>query len=144
MNYTDPLYTAGMTEHQRAWFYAEYEQARRDEVIGVLLAVFLGSFGLHHFYLRRNGLGVLYLLLSWTGIPGIVGFVEAFFMPSRVRAYNALQANYIAGQIRASSAFGTQPPVVAGATCPACGSAVNAGAGFCPRCGAAIAGQPAV
>lgn len=37
MNYTDPLYTAAMSEHQRAWFYAEYEQARRDEVVGVLL-----------------------------------------------------------------------------------------------------------
>ncbi len=81
LNYTDPLYTAGMTEHQRAWFYAEYEQARRDEVVGVLLAVFLGNFGLHHFYLRRTGLGVLYLLFSWTGIPAILGFIEAFFMP---------------------------------------------------------------
>lgn len=136
MNYTDPIYTAGMTEHQRAWFYAEYEQARRDEVVGVLLAIFLGNFGLHHFYLRRNGLGILYLLLSWTGIPAILGFVEAFFMPGRVRTYNAMQATYIAGQIRASIAFGYQPPTAAGLSCPACGAALNASAGFCPRCGA--------
>ncbi|RZU41567.1 TM2 domain-containing membrane protein YozV [Edaphobacter modestus] len=143
MNYTDPLYTAGMTEHQRAWFYAEYEQARRDEVVGVLLAVFLGNFGLHHFYLRRTGLGVLYLLFSWTGIPAILGFIEAFFMPRRVRIYNAMQASYIAGQIRASSAFGYQPAVVSSAACPACGAALTTGAGFCPRCGAATTGQPA-
>jgi len=130
-----------MTEHQRAWFYAEYEQARRDEVVGVLLAIFLGNFGLHHFYLRRNGLGILYLVFSWTGIPALLGFVEAFFMPGRVRTYNAMQATYIAGQIRASSAFGYQPSAP-GIVCPACGAAITAGAGYCPHCGAAIAGQP--
>lgn len=137
LNYTDPLYTAAMTEHQRAWFYAEYEQARRDEVVGVLLAIFLGNFGIHHFYLRRNGLGILYLLFSWTGIPAILGFIEAFFMPGRVRAYNAMQAAFIADQIRASDASGYQPPVAAGLTCPSCGAALAVGAGFCPRCGTA-------
>ncbi|QNI38724.1 NINE protein [Edaphobacter sp. 4G125] len=129
-----------MTDHQRAWFYAEYEQARRDEVIGVLLAIFLGSFGLHHFYLRRNGIGVLYLLFSWTGIPAILGFIEAFFMPGRVRAYNAIQANYIAGQIRATSPTGA--PLAASRTnivCPACGNPLAASAGFCSRCGARTA-----
>jgi len=136
--YSDPIYTTGMTEHQRAWFYAEYEQARRDEVVGVLLAVFLGNFGLHHFYLRRTGLGVLYLLFSWTGIPAILGLIEAFFMPGRVRHYNAMQASYIAGQIRSSSAFEFHPAAT-GAVCPSCGSPLTAGAGFCPRCGTSIA-----
>lgn len=144
MNYVDPIYTAGMTDHQRAWFYAEYEQARRDEVVGVLLALFLGSFGLHHFYLRRNGLGILYLLLSWTGIPAILGFIEAFFMPGRVRAANAIQANYISGQIRASDMAGPQTSSRPPATCSSCGAALTAGAGFCPRCGIrTAAGQAA-
>lgn len=143
MNYNDPLYTAGMTEYQRAWFYAEYEQARRDEVVGVLLALFLGSFGLHHFYLRRNGLGLLYLLFSWTGIPAIIGFIEAFLMPGRVRAYNAMQANYIAEQIRVHSAFGPQPIAALNSVCSSCGAALSAGAGFCPNCGAAVTTQSA-
>ncbi len=128
-----------MTEHQRAWFYAEYEQARRDEVVGVLLAIFLGSFGLHHFYLRRNGIGVLYLLFSWTGIPALVSLVEAFLMPGRVRAYNAQQASYIAGQIRANSILGAQPIAAFSGMCAACGVAISPGAGFCPHCGAAVA-----
>lgn len=140
MNYTDPLYTAGMTEHQRAWFYAEYEQARREEVIGVLLALFLGSFGLHHFYLHRNGLGILYLVFSWTGIPALLGFIEAFLMPGRVRAYNAMQATYIASQIRASGVPVSQAPAL---TCASCGNPLSSGAGFCPRCGAAAAPHPA-
>jgi len=41
-----------------------------------LLAIFLGSFGVHKFYLGKSGQGVLYLLFCWTGIPGIIGIVE--------------------------------------------------------------------
>jgi hypothetical protein len=67
MQLADPIYTHGMTDHQRAWFYAEYERARKDEVIAVLLAIFLGGFGVHHFYLRRNGLGILYLVVQVMG-----------------------------------------------------------------------------
>ena len=144
VTFVDPLYTAGMTDHQRAWFYAEYQHARRDEVVGVLLAIFLGTFGIHHFYLRRNGLGLLYLLFSWTGIPAILGFIEAFFMPSRVRRYNAAQAAYISGQIRATSPFAYQPSAPS-TPCPACGGPIETGAVFCPHCGIAIAPiQPAI
>ena len=134
---TDPIYTANMTPHQRSWFHAEFEQARRDEVIGVLLALFLGSFGIHHFYLRRNGLGILYLVFSWTGIPAILGFIEAFFMPGRVRAYNAQQASYIAGQIlgRQAQFYASTAPSM---PCPACGGAFTPDAAFCPHCGAAF------
>ncbi|WP_424170807.1 NINE protein, partial [Terracidiphilus sp.] len=38
-------------------FYQQYQATRRDEVVGVLLALFLGGFGAHHFYLGRIGLG---------------------------------------------------------------------------------------
>lgn len=139
MPITDPIYTAAMTPHQRAWFYAEYDQASRDEVVGVLLALFLGSFGLHHFYLRRNGLGVLYLVFSWTGIPAILGFIEAFLMPGRVRRYNAEQASYIAGQILAGASTLYPPAGAPEVACASCGGTVTAGAAFCPHCGAVIA-----
>lgn len=80
----------------QAIFYQQYEAARRDEIVGILLALFLGTFGIHHFYLRRTGLGILYCCLFWTGIPSILGFIECFFMPGRVREYNAMQAAAIA------------------------------------------------
>jgi TM2 domain-containing membrane protein YozV len=80
----------------QAMFYEQYESVRRDEVVGILLALFLGSFGIHHFYLRRTGLGILYLCFFWSGIPAILGFIECFFMPGRVREFNAIQAAGIA------------------------------------------------
>ena len=80
-------------------FQMQYESVRRDEVVGVLLALFLGCFGVHHFYLGRVGLGILYLCFCWTGIPAILGLIECFFMPGRVRAYNAVQAAGLAAAL---------------------------------------------
>jgi len=129
----DPIYTANMNDQQRAWFYAEYERARKDAVIGVLLAIFLGDFGVHHFYLRRDRIGVLYLLFFWTGLPAIVGLFEAFVMPSRVRRYNAMQAMYISTQILGA---GTAPPTIA--RCHACDNTIDPTAIFCNHCGSAV------
>ena len=83
----------------QAIFYQQYELVRRDEVVGILLALFLGGFGIHHFYLRRTGLGILYCCLSWTPIPWVLGFIECFFMPGRVREFNAIQAAGIAAAL---------------------------------------------
>jgi TM2 domain-containing membrane protein YozV len=135
----DPIYTANMNDQQRAWFYAEYERARKDEVVGLLFALLLGTFGIHHFYLRRDGLGVLYLIFFWTGIPAILGFIECFFMPGRVRQYNAMQAIYISSQILGApvqSFASAHPP--AATHCNACGNIIDPTAVFCNHCGAAI------
>ena len=48
----------------------------RNKVVAALLAIFLGSFGLHKFYLGRIGWGIVYLVFCWTAIPGIIGFIE--------------------------------------------------------------------
>ncbi len=144
------LYTANMNDQQRRWFFAEYQNARKEEVVGVLLALFLGGFGIHHFYLNRNGLGILYLLFSWTGIPTILGFIECFLMPRRVAQYNAAQAAYIASGIFASSpapvpgSAAAPPPAAASSTslaahrCAACGQPADPAASFCHYCGAAL------
>ncbi len=153
MQITDSIYTANMTEQQRAWFYAEYERARKDEVVGVLLALFLGGIGIHHFYLRRNTAGIIYLLFSWTGIPMVIAWVECFFMPNRVRQYNVAQAIYISNRILGTAApqataSPNAPATFATTHCPACNSAVESAAVYCTHCGAAIthtslASQPA-
>ena len=47
-----------------------------SKVVLLLITFFLGGLGAHKFYLKKYGLGVLYLLFFWTGIPGMIAFVE--------------------------------------------------------------------
>jgi TM2 domain-containing membrane protein YozV len=139
----------------QAIFYQQYETVRRDEVVGILLALFLGVFGIHHFYLRRTGLGILYCCFFWSGIPAILGVIECFFMPGRVREYNAIQAAAIAATLGIAVPLWGQPPnaimslpppVVApqqGAgnsfmACPRCQHSNAPAARFCTGCGAAL------
>ncbi len=132
------------SDQQRATFYYQMAAAQKDEVLGVLLAVFLGSFGLHHFYLRRNGMGILYLLFFWSGIPGLLGVIEAFFMPGRVRRYNAEQAGSIAASLgppgagHGGVALGGVAAVALTPTCAACGAVAASGAKYCAKCGSAV------
>jgi TM2 domain-containing membrane protein YozV len=134
----------------QAIFYQQYAAVRRDEVVGILLALFLGGFGIHHFYLRRTGLGILYLCFSWTPIPWVLGFIECFFMPGRVREFNAIQAAGIAAMLGIATPGWGQPvnvtvnmptPAQSGTlvACGRCGLTNAAGARFCSGCGAALA-----
>ena len=72
-----------LTEQQRPLFVQEMGRYRKDEVIGVLLAVLLGWFGAHQFYLKRNGLGILYACFCWTLIPAIAGLVPSIGSTTR-------------------------------------------------------------
>jgi TM2 domain-containing membrane protein YozV len=141
----------------QAVFYQQYEHVRRDEVVGILLALFLGGFGIHHFYLRRTGLGILYACFCWTPFPWVMGFIECFFMPGRVREFNAIQAAGIAAALGITMPAYGQPinvtvnvPSGAGApatsetaiaqsgtllACGKCGKTNPAGAKFCSGCG---------
>lgn len=138
----------------QAIFYQQFQAVRRDEIIGILLALFLGTFGVHHFYLRRTGLGILYCCFFWSGIPAILGFIECFFMPARVREFNAIQAAAIAATLGIpipiwnpaavpSGAMPAQPqqfvhpaPIVV--ACPNCQKTNPPGARFCTGCGSAL------
>lgn len=157
--------TATAYPNAQAIFYQQYESVRRDEVVGILLALFLGTFGIHHFYLRRTGLGVLYCCFFWTGIPSLLGFLECFFMPGRVREFNAIQAAGIAAALGMSVPMGwpinvtvnmppgmqpapapaatsfTQPGMTQPGTllaCKHCQRTNPPGARFCAGCGTAL------
>lgn len=49
---------------------------RKSRVAAILLAFFLGGFGIHKFYLGRIAAGVLYLMFFWTFVPAFVALVE--------------------------------------------------------------------
>ena len=48
----------------------------KSKTVAGLLALFLGSFGIHKFYLGRIGWGIAYLLFCWTLIPGVIALIE--------------------------------------------------------------------
>lgn len=48
----------------------------KSKIAAGILAILLGGFGVHKFYLGKIGLGILYLIFCWTYIPAIVGFIE--------------------------------------------------------------------
>ncbi|MBU6428630.1 MAG: TM2 domain-containing protein [Cyanobacteria bacterium REEB65] len=47
-----------------------------DRKTAALLAILLGDFGIHKFYLGKNRQGLLYLILCWTFVPGVVSLFE--------------------------------------------------------------------
>ena len=52
----------------------------RSRLVAALLALFLGGFGIHKFYLGRVGWGIVYLLFCWTFLPAVVGFIEGILL----------------------------------------------------------------
>jgi hypothetical protein len=91
---------ADMTDQQRMLFQQRMGDVRKDPTTGVLLAIFLGWLGVHHFWMGNTLAGVLYLVFSWTLIPALVSLIEAFFMAGRVRLFNMGRARKIADQIK--------------------------------------------
>ncbi|WHY85705.1 TM2 domain-containing protein [Neobacillus novalis] len=48
----------------------------KSKVAAGLFGILLGSLGIHKFYLGKIGMGIVYILFSWTGIPGLIGLIE--------------------------------------------------------------------
>jgi len=46
----------------------------------IVLALFLGGFGGHKFYLGQTGMGVLYLVFFWTLIPACAAVIELILL----------------------------------------------------------------
>ena len=65
----------------------------RSKVAAGLLAIFLGGFGIHRFYLGQWW-GLFYLLFFWTAIPGLIAFIEGIvFLASSDHNWNEKYGN---------------------------------------------------
>ena len=52
----------------------------KSKMAAGLLGIFLGSFGVHKFYLGKTKQGLLYILFSWTRVPVILGWIDAIII----------------------------------------------------------------
>jgi TM2 domain-containing membrane protein YozV len=58
-------------------------QEPKSRPIAIFLALLLGWIGIHRFYVGPVSWGVLYLIFFWTGIPGILAWLEAIYWLTR-------------------------------------------------------------
>ena len=52
----------------------------KSRIAAGFMAFFLGSFGIHHFYLENAETGLTCLLFCWTGIPTICGLIDSIIL----------------------------------------------------------------
>ncbi len=71
----------------------------KDKTLAGLLALILGSLGIHRFYLGQTKLGILYIILLFTGISAILGLIDAVLFLTMNQEdfddkYNTKEASY--------------------------------------------------
>lgn len=68
MDFDDIKLQERLTEKQLTIFHAEMARQHRSLTVGYLLLVFLGTLGLHKFYIGRIWVGIVYALLFVFGL----------------------------------------------------------------------------
>ncbi len=71
----------------------------KDKTLAGLLALILGSLGIHRFYLGQTKLGILYIILLFTGVSAILGLIDAVMFLTMNQEdfddkYNTREASY--------------------------------------------------
>ena len=59
----------------------------KSKGLALVLCFFLGYLGIHQFYLGNPIRGILYLIFSWTCIPGIIAIFDFFLLICMSEAY---------------------------------------------------------
>lgn len=98
----------------------------KSKTTAALLALFLGGFGMHKFYLGKPFAGFIYLIFFWTFIPAIIGFFEAILLFAMSDE-----------KFQASVAGGADTHV----KCPDCRELVLKDARVCKHCGCKLIPQ---
>ena len=57
-------------------FNPKIKSNMKSKTTATVLCFFLGSIGVHRFYLGQSGLGFLYLIFSWTFVPAVIAVID--------------------------------------------------------------------
>ena len=67
----------------------------KSRVTAGVLAILLGGFGAHKFYIGKIGMGVLYLIFFWTLIPTIIGIIEGIIYLTSTKTDEEFTSKYV-------------------------------------------------
>ena len=87
----------------------------KDKNTAGILGILLGGIGVHKFYLGQTGMGILYVLLCWTGLPALAGLIEGIILLTMTtEAFNARYNGGLAlpGQLMMSLPAPPAPPPI--------------------------------
>ncbi|WET00790.1 TM2 domain-containing protein [Flavobacterium sp. YJ01] len=78
------------------WNNPRYDQQENKKVIAGILAIVLGSLGIHKFYLGYTKEGLIQLVLGFCGIGGLIGIIEGilYLLKSDEEFYQTYQVGY--------------------------------------------------
>ncbi len=62
--------------------YTKVQKSKKDKVVASVLALFLGAFGIHRFYLGQTGMGILYCILGFALWPlmAVISVIDAIVL----------------------------------------------------------------
>ena len=103
----------------------------KNKYVAAILAILLGNFGIHKFYMGKTLIGIVYIVFSWTCIPAIIGFFQGI-------TYLFIKEEKFKAKCMKKREKNTQKTIVStnsedGKTCNRCGKKLNA-IGKCNFC----------
>jgi TM2 domain-containing membrane protein YozV len=136
LGYVEAHLIKDFDENQKLFFISEYKRQKKNTTAALLLGIFIGEFGAHHFYLGDKGKGAAYLVISLVscvltlaviGIIGlvtmkIIALVEMIDIGNKVEQSNRQAAYELANKIKNGFGF-TFPFTVASPEPPSPNSA---------------------
>ncbi|MCB9303172.1 MAG: NINE protein [Lewinellaceae bacterium] len=79
----------------------------KDKNVAGILALFLGGFGVHRFYLGQTGLGIFYLIFCWFPVMWIIGLIDAiaFFSMDKENFDRKYNRQFLSAEKRSDTDF---------------------------------------
>nr|HQU60776.1 NINE protein [Saprospiraceae bacterium] len=79
----------------------------KDKNVAGILALFLGGFGVHRFYLGQTGLGIFYLIFCWFPVMWIIGLIDAiaFFSMDKENFDRKYNRQFLSAERRSDTDF---------------------------------------
>ena len=85
--------------HKRISSNSSGNPTTKQRWVASLLAILLGGYGIHHFYLGSKGWGILSAVFFWTGIPFLLSVIDVIALLTM--SIERFDAKYNAGPVNA-------------------------------------------